>query len=289
MDLIDEVRFIDDANAEDHRFIAPLEALHPKVRVITNKERIGLTRSKVVGTIGVKSPVIIFLEPHCVFGESWLEPLLHRLAVSSKSTVVMPVIDLINEPYAENMPKSQMYGKASLNAGGFDLETLTFTWLPLQDRNRTYREPDIFATPAMPGGIFAMWRSFWEESGRYDEGMGEWGGENIEMSIRLWTCGGRIEAVPCSRLFHWFRKRRPYVFHGQVGQINSKRTAVVWLDEFIDRFYEGSPSMRSLDAGDVSERLALRKKLQCKPFAWYTETIYPELAKPRGRAQRLSH
>ena len=37
-----------------------------------------------------------------------------------------------------------------------------------------------------------MDRQWFFDSGTYDTEMGFWGTENVEMSIRLWTCGGRI-------------------------------------------------------------------------------------------------
>ena len=73
--------------------------------------------------------------------------------------------------------------------------------------------------------------------GAYDEGMEVWGGENVEMSLRVWQCGGELLIIPCSRVGHVFRKVSPYSWPGGVTHVlhhNRLRTARVWLDEFIE-------------------------------------------------------
>lgn len=46
-------------------------------------------------------------------------------------------------------------------------------------------------------------------------------------------CGGRLEIIPCSRVGHIFRQRRPYGFGiDSMGQ-NAARTANIWLDEYV--------------------------------------------------------
>ena len=53
------------------------------------------------------------------------------------------------------------------------------------------------------------------------------------------------------------------------------RLAKVWMDEYADVFTDLRPSLTSLDYGDVSQRVALRKSLKCKPFKWLLDTLLP--------------
>lgn len=272
LQLIDQILFIDDGNDKDWQHHDQLRALHPKVRVHRNEVRQGLIRAKVIGAALVSSPVVIFMEPHCVVVQQWMEPLLEQLARSKDhATLVMPTLDIIPET------NFNQYLTANHHIGGFDW-SLTFNWMALiETRNHSYRYPDPYPTPALSGGIFGIWKDYWERSGTYDTNMTEWGGEHIEMSLRTWRCGGRIEIVPCSRMGHVFRAKNPYQVHVQQVLKNAKRAALVWLDNHLEDYYQRVPYARNLEAGDVSERLRLKEKLQCKSMDWYINEIYPEL------------
>lgn len=107
-------------------------------------------------------------------------------------------------------------------------------------------------------------------------------------------CGGEIEIIPCSRVGHIFRGQNPYKFpkdRQKTVERNLARVAEVWLDEYKELFYgHGYHHLldRSLhDIGNLSEQIELRKRLQCKSFRWYLETVYPDMDAPLVKAEGL--
>ncbi|XP_071502230.1 polypeptide N-acetylgalactosaminyltransferase 11-like [Diadema antillarum] len=279
--LLHEIILVDDSSELSHLhdnlddFVR--ENFGGLVRVIHNTRREGLIRARMIGARNATGEVLMFLDSHCEVNEQWLEPLLERIQADSH-TVVCPIIDIINAD-------SFVYTASPLVRGGFNWG-MHFKWDPIPSSQFAGKEDYIkpIQSPTMAGGLFAMKREYFHYLGEYDDGMDVWGGENLEISFRIWQCGGKLEIMPCSRVGHVFRKRRPYGSPGNTDTTtrNAARVAHVWMDEYKEHFFKVQPKARTMDYGDVSSRLELRKKLQCESFKWYLDTVYPEMKTPDG-------
>ncbi|XP_042164681.1 polypeptide N-acetylgalactosaminyltransferase 11 isoform X2 [Oncorhynchus tshawytscha] len=274
--LLHEIILVDDSSEladlkEDLDIYVQLN-LQGKVKVVRNEKREGLIRGRMIGASHATGEVLVFLDSHCEVNEAWLSPLLAPIQRDRK-TVVCPVIDIIS---ADTLA----YSPSPIVRGGFNWG-LHFKWdpVPASELNGPNGALGAIRSPTMAGGLFAMDRKYFNELGQYDSGMDIWGGENLEISFRIWMCGGQLLIIPCSRVGHIFRKRRPYGSPGGQDTMahNSLRLAHVWMDEYKEQYFNLRPELRERAYGDISERQAVRQRLQCHSFKWYLDTIYPEM------------
>uniref|UniRef100_A0A8B9QL39 polypeptide N-acetylgalactosaminyltransferase n=1 Tax=Apteryx owenii TaxID=8824 RepID=A0A8B9QL39_APTOW len=270
--LVHEIILVDDFSddPDDCRLLGKL----PKVKCLRNGQREGLIRSRIRGADVAQAGVLTFLDSHCEVNKDWLLPLLQRIK-EDPTRVVSPVIDIINlDTFAYVAASSDL-------RGGFDW-SLHFRWEQLSPEQKAKRlDPtEPIKTPIIAGGLFVIDKAWFNHLGKYDSAMDIWGGENFEISFRVWMCGGSLEIIPCSRVGHVFRKKHPYVFpEGNANTYikNTKRTAEVWMDEFKQYYYAARPAAQGRPYGNVQSRVDLRKRLKCHSFKWYLENVYPEL------------
>ncbi|XP_053214639.1 polypeptide N-acetylgalactosaminyltransferase 13-like [Panonychus citri] len=304
--ILEEIIMVDDASTRtflgielDHYMNNLTLSSSIPIKIIRSTQRIGLIKARLIGAEKATGQVLTFLDAHCEATTGWLEPLLDRIA-SDPKRVVCPVIDIIHE---ETFAFARSF---ELHWGGINWN-LHFRWYPIgQAELSRIKKPDSseasqpFRTPIMAGGLFAIDRSYFYSIGSYDDQMDIWGGENIELSLRVWQCGGTMEIVPCSHVAHLFRKSSPYTFprpDGVTGVLytNLARVLHVWMDpDYLNFFYKINPIMMKTIYGEgssasnqdlsqipdklnnLTQRLELKKRLSCKSFSWFLDNVWPE-------------
>jgi len=249
--LVDEIIVIDDLSE------TPIQ--HPEAKVIRNEQRRGLIWGRNHATELAKSEVVLSIDPHCKVEEGWLKPLVDMLNKERKSIVVPGTRCL-------NPDKWETFGAESFKTvWDWDLE---FKWIKGENPY----------TPAIAGHCFAFRKDWWETAGRFDTGMHIWGGENIEFPLRTWLFGGSVLCVRDSHVSHWFKKKFQYTFPANVLLQNKARVAEVWFDGYKEVFYHRIKRPRgTINFGDLRERIAIKKRLQEKPFEWFAKNVSVKL------------
>ena len=277
--LLHEIVLVDDAS--DAPLIKqPLDdyiKLLPKVKIVRLGKRSGLMTARTEGAKAATGEVVVFLDSHIECTQGWIQPLLARIKEDRKH-VVMPIIDSIDAD--------------SFEYGGTGIDILSVSWSMEQTALSRVRGNSTGPWPSviMAGGLFAIDRKLFFEIGGYDPEMKIWGGEEMEISFRIWQCGMTLECLPCSHVGHIFRSAaywqgHPYGIPGGVIKRNKLRVAEVWMNEYKDIVFEAMGSNGKEDLGPLDYMRDLRKRLQCKPFKWFLDNIFPELFVPNDESQ----
>ncbi|CAF0779155.1 unnamed protein product [Adineta steineri] len=276
-ELLKEVVLIDDGSGEAD-LKKPLEDYIKRwnglVKLYRTGERVGLIEARTLGAQKSTGDVIVILDAHCECVINWLPPLLTRIALNRKALAV-PIVDGLEWKTLEH---TNIYG-SSLFRGIWEWGFLyKETQVPDQELYKRKYTSEPYWSPTHAGGLLAIDRQWFFELGAYDPGIRVWGAEQYELSFKVWQCGGTVEWVPCSHVAHAYRGPRSHSSYvpgtsAHQTSINHLRLAHVWMDEYVEYYYRREPAIRTLDYGDISERKALREKLQCKSFKWFMETI----------------
>jgi len=294
--FLHEVVLVDDKSELEHLHEKLEEELtkpyYAKVKLVRNQEREGLIRSRNNGAVAATGDVVVFLDAHCEVGYNWLPPLLAPIH-EDRTTLTVPVIDGIDW---NDFGINPVYAKGSHSRGLFEWGMFYKEGtLPYKEEKKRSHHSEPYNSPTHAGGLFAIDRAWFEELGWYDPGLWVWGGENFELSFKVWMCGGRSLWVPCSRVSHVYRGHScsscgsgtlAWKFQGVPTTLrNYKRVIEVWFDdEYKEFFYTREPLARLIDHGDISEQLAMKERMKCKSFDWFMNEIaydvfdkYPKL------------
>lgn len=279
-DMLHEIILVDDGSDAAAPWLldgAQLEKhlqLLPKTKLVRLEGRNGLMQARNVGASVATGDTLTFLDSHIEVAPGWLEPLMGRIAEGLEKGIHRVVVPVIDSIHADNFEYTR---------GGIDV--LGHTWglgqvgVPnlLNSSN-----PNPVASPIMAGGLLSLSREYFDKLGFYDPEMQLWGGEEMEISFRIWLCGGTLECVPCSHVGHVFRSSK--YWQGQVYKVpgdviaRNKLRASYWMDDYSQLMkLSTQPLPEGKTIGSMDHYEEIRKRLQCKRYSWYLKNVYPQM------------
>ncbi|XP_038156166.1 polypeptide N-acetylgalactosaminyltransferase 15-like [Cyprinodon tularosa] len=281
---LQEVLVVDDQILQGHpktvlsEYVSHLDG----VRLIRSTRHLGVCRCRTEGATHAVGEVLVFMDSHCECQKGWLEPLLERVA-QDRTRVVSPIMDVIDwQTYQYNASQWPVRGV-------FDWR-LDFHW----ESNPQLHGADLelavepVPSPALGGEVLAINREFFQTLGAYDPKILQWGPGQTEFSIRVWSCGGSMEVVPCSRVAHLIRKDlQSNVPDPDVIQRSKIQVADTWMDTFFRKIFYRRDTLahfiRQSERPNITESLQLKRSLGCRSFRWFLSTAFPQLYIPQDR------
>ncbi|HEX6463377.1 MAG TPA: glycosyltransferase [Vicinamibacterales bacterium] len=230
------------------------------VRVVRS-EGIGVANARNLGASHATGDVIVFCDAHMRVPADWHRALMRPLE-SRGVGAVSPGIYSLTEP--------------SRRGFGLYLEGPE-----LRARWKSSPGSAPSPVPILPGCFLAMRRDVFEATGGFDPGMRQLGGNDNELSLRLWLLGYELLVVPAVEAGHLFRTRIPFDATWAAVVHNRLRTAFVHfrqerIERVVDalRAYEAFPSGLAMTAGgDMFARRAVLHARRQRSDDWFFDSF----------------
>jgi GT2 family glycosyltransferase len=250
-----ELIVVDDGSTDDSlRFLQRQR----EVRVVRSTG-VGVAKARNFGASHAKGDVIVFCDAHMKLRAHWHRALIEPLEARDVGAVAPGI-------YSVTEPTQRGFG---LYLAGPKLDS---RWKPYPGRSPT-------RVPILPGCLLAMRRDVFDATAGFDPGMRQLGGNDYELSLRLWLLGYELLVVPTVEAGHFFRTRIPFEATWAAVVHNRLRTAFVhFREERIERVvdalrqYQAFPKGLAMTAnGDAFGRRALLHARRLRSDDWFFE------------------
>ena len=214
--------------------------------VLLRSDRLGVAKARNFGASRATGDIVLFADAHVRAPAGWADPLIEALSDPAVGAAA-PGIYSLTEPERR----------------GFGLDLIG---AELHARWRARQGTSPYPVPVMPGAFLAMRREVFVTTGGFDPGLHELGGNDNELSCRLWLLGYQLLVVPQVEVGHLFRTVPPYPTHWPAVLHNRLRMAFIHFDPArvervlrALRIYESFPAgvAMMLDTDVLSRRTAI--------------------------------
>lgn len=178
--------------------------------LLLRSEHLGVAKARNFGASHATGDIVLFADAHVRAPEQWYEPIIEALRDPTVGAAAPGVFSLTE-------PKRRGFGLDLIGA-------------ELHARWRHCQGSVPYPVPVLPGAFLAMRRGVFEATGGFDPGLRQLGGNDNELSCRLWLLGYQLLVVPNVEVGHLFRTTTPYPSNWSAVVHNRLRMAFIHFE-----------------------------------------------------------